>query len=63
MKTLLLDESTSALDTLTEEKLIKSLKEIKDLTVIMISHKPYAVSGCDTEIVIKDKKVSQKNVK
>jgi ATP-binding cassette subfamily B protein len=59
---LLLDESTSALDTITEEKLIKSLKEIKDLTVIMISHKPYAVSGCDTEIVIKDKKVIQKTI-
>ncbi len=58
---LLLDESTSALDTKTEEKVIKNLKELSDTTIIMISHKPYAVSGCDTEIVINDKKATQKN--
>ncbi len=56
---LLLDESTSALDSITEEKVIKNLKEI-NTTIIMVSHKPYAVKGCDTEIVVKDKIVSQK---
>lgn len=57
---LLLDECTSALDTVTEEKVVSNLKAIKDMTIIMISHKPYATEGCDTQIVIKDKKVIQK---
>lgn len=57
---LLLDECTSALDTITEEKVINNLKSINDMTIIMISHKPYAMKGCDTEIVIKDKKAIQK---
>ena len=58
---LLLDESTSALDTITEEKVIKNLKSVEGMTIIMISHKPYAINGCDTEIVIKEKKATQKN--
>lgn len=47
---LLLDESTSALDSITEEKFLKTLKEMTDKTVIIISHKKAAFEVCDKVI-------------
>ena len=44
---LLLDESTSALDSKTEAELLKTLKEMTDKTVIIISHKKAAFDVCD----------------
>lgn len=44
---LLMDESTSALDSQTEEKVINNLKQIKDLTVLIITHRETVLEKCD----------------
>lgn len=47
---LLLDESTSALDSKTEASLLCALKEMKDKTCIIVSHKKAAFDICDNVI-------------
>ena len=44
---LLLDESTSALDAGTEEKLLRNLRKLTDRTVILVTHRPAALDICD----------------
>lgn len=44
---LLLDESTSALDELTEKKLLQNLRQMTDKTVIIITHRKVALKICD----------------
>lgn len=44
---LLLDESTSALDETTEEKLLQNLRAMTDRTVVIITHRKAALSHCD----------------
>ena len=54
---ILLDEATSALDEATEEKLLKNLRELKDKTCVLISHKNAAYSICNKEIKIEENKI------
>ncbi len=54
---LLLDEATSALDEDTEKRLLNNLSELKDITLIIISHKKSAFNICNRKIKIKDKRV------
>ena len=54
---ILFDEATSALDEETEEKLLKNIRELKDKTCILISHKNAAYSICNKEIRLEDKKI------
>ncbi len=54
---LLLDEATSALDENTEKIVLDNLKGIDGATVIIVSHKKAALSICDKNIQIKDKKI------
>ena len=49
---LLLDESTSALDSDTERELLKSLKDMTDKTCIIVSHKQAALDICDNTVRI-----------
>ena len=49
---LLLDESTSALDSKTEEDLLKSIKSLTDKTVIIVSHKQAAFDFCDKVVYV-----------
>lgn len=51
-KILLMDESTSALDSETEKALIDNLKNEQGLTVIFISHRENVVESCDKLIRI-----------
>ena len=44
---LLLDESTSALDDETEAKLLQNISAMRDKTVIIVTHRPAALSICD----------------
>ena len=47
-KVLILDECTSALDELTEQRLLKSLDHyLQDVTTIIISHRPYPTRWAD----------------
>lgn len=50
---LLLDEATSALDIDTEKDLLNNLKSIKDMTVIIITHRLEALSICNRIIEFK----------
>jgi ATP-binding cassette subfamily B protein len=52
---LILDDSFSAVDTYTEEEILKGLKEVlKDRTTILISHRVSTLKNCDRIIVLKD---------
>lgn len=54
---LLLDESTSALDSNTESELLKAIKDMTDKTVIIVSHKKAAFDVCNKVVeIIKEKK-------
>jgi ATP-binding cassette subfamily B protein len=49
---LMLDEATSSLDGITEEQLLMNLRTMTDKTVILITHRPAALSICDRKIKI-----------
>ncbi len=44
---LLLDEATSALDAATEKRLLENLHSMTDKTVIIVTHRPAALTICD----------------
>ncbi len=51
---LLLDESTSALDSDTEKKLLQNLRSMTDKTVVIVTHRPAALEICDRVIDFSD---------
>ncbi len=56
---ILLDEATSALDEHTERRVLDNLRELKDITLIIISHKKAASSICNRRIKIKNKQICE----
>lgn len=55
---IILDESTSALDSKTEELLIKEINELsKNKTIIMIAHRMSSLKNCNKIIEVKNKKI------
>ena len=56
---LLLDEATSALDARTEKKLLISLREMTDKTVLIVTHREAALAICDRVLGIKDGKLME----
>ena len=50
---LLLDEATSALDENTERQLLENLKNMTDMTVVIITHRPAALEICSKRICFK----------
>lgn len=54
---LLLDEATSALDEATEKQLLSNIRDLKEKTCIIISHKAAAYEICNKELKISDKKI------
>lgn len=59
-KVLILDDSFSAVDTNTEEKILKNLKTfMKDRTSIIISHRISTVKDADNIIVLADGKIKE----
>lgn len=54
---ILLDEATSALDEATERQLLHNLRELKDKTCVVISHKKAALEICDKTVMIENKKM------
>ena len=54
---ILLDEATSALDEATELSLLENLRELKNKTCILISHKKAAERFCDKTVTIENKKI------
>lgn len=47
---LMLDESTSALDEETEKQLLDNLKSMTDRTVVIITHRPAALTICNRQV-------------
>ena len=42
-----MDEATSALDEATEMRLLENLRNMTDRTVLIVTHRPAALSICD----------------
>lgn len=60
---MLLDEATSALDEATEERVLRNIRTIENSTCIIVSHKKAALSVCDVELKIEDKKFVANSLK
>lgn len=56
---LMLDEATSALDEQTERQLLSNLRSMTDKTVLIVTHRPEALSICDKEIRFSKDKVTE----
>lgn len=55
---MIMDEATSALDAETEKNIIKSIKtNLKEKTIIIVSHRLLTLTDCDTIFVMKDGQV------
>ena len=54
---LLLDEATSALDAETEKRLLQNLREMTDKTVVIVTHRPAALTICDRVLDFTEKGV------
>ncbi len=57
---LLLDEATSALDVQTEERLLQNLKQLKEKTCILVTHRPAAIALADRVITVENGKFIEK---
>ncbi len=60
---LLLDEATSALDEKTEKQVLSNIRELKEKTCVIISHKSAAYEICNRELKIDNKKISVNNLR
>ena len=58
---MLLDESTSALDEATEKLLLENMKNMTDKTVVIVTHRPAALSICDRILEFTENGVIEKN--
>ncbi|MGL4950903.1 MAG: ABC transporter ATP-binding protein [Mycoplasma sp.] len=62
-KILIFDDSTSALDTITEKAIMKTLsKDFKNTTKIIVSQKIKSIKDCDNIIVLSDGKIVQSGI-
>jgi len=57
-RVLILDECTSALDELTEKRLLTALDQhLRDVTTIIISHRPYPISWANRVVHVNDGRI------
>lgn len=56
---LLLDEATSALDEQTEARVLENLKELKNRTVIIVTHRKAALDICNRIVDVKDGRICE----
>jgi ATP-binding cassette subfamily B protein len=56
---ILLDEATSALDDITEKQLLSNLKGLKDVTVIIVSHRKQVLDVCNRAVAVKNKRIEE----
>lgn len=56
---LILDEATSSLDTTTEKNLLENLRQMTDKTVIIVTHRPAALTICDRILKFTEKGVEE----
>ncbi len=58
---MLLDESTSALDELTEARVLNNLKGLADKTILIVTHRPAALKICNKFLLFENKQIIEKN--
>lgn len=58
---LILDEITSSLDSKTEEAVIQNIKNMKDITCIIVTHRNSVSKLCDKEYMVEDKNIREKD--
>lgn len=58
---LILDEITSSLDSKTEEAVIQNIKNMKDITCIIVTHRNSVSKLCDKEYIVEDKNIREKD--
>jgi len=56
---IILDESTNALDSITEKEIIDSILSIQNKTVIIISHKLNSIKNCRNLLMFENQKINQ----
>ena len=54
---LLFDEATSALDEETEAELLKNISEIKDKSLIIVTHRKKALEICNKHLILKEGRI------
>ena len=54
---LIMDEATNALDESTENKIMSDIKKIKNITIILISHKKSSLSFCEKIFKLENKRI------
>ena len=54
---LLLDEATSALDGETEQKLLENIRNLRDKTCLIVTHRPAALDIADRVLSVEDKQI------
>lgn len=60
---LILDDALSAIDVLTEAKIIKNLeKNLKDLSVLLISHRPSSLKLCHRQTYLENYELGENHV-
>ncbi len=57
---LVLDESTSALDDDTEQRLLENLKAMTDRTVLIVTHRPAVLQICNRHVVMNEEGIEVK---
>ncbi len=58
---LILDEITSSLDSKTEEDVINNIKNLQNITCIIVTHRNSIAKLCDTEYVVENKNIKKKD--
>lgn len=58
---LLLDESTSALDEMTEARMLENISNLKNKTCLIVTHRKAALSICKRRILVEDGRVKEDN--
>lgn len=58
---LILDEITSSLDSKTEEAVIQNIKNMKDITCIIVTHRNSVSKLCDKEYIVENKNMREKD--
>lgn len=57
---LVLDESTSALDEDTEQRLLSNLKSMTDMTVLIVTHRPAVLEICNRQVIMSENGIEVK---
>ena len=57
---LILDEITSSLDRKTEEEVLHNIKNLKNRTCLIVTHRNSISAICDREFVVENKKIREK---